>query len=215
LVLALGVPHGALDTVFARNLYGVSGFRGWAFFGAAYFVPAAIVVGLWAGAPLVFLTGFLVVSLVHFSGDPVAGTPFIVRVFYGGAIIILPCLFHWAEVSLIFSLLVGAGPALAVTSTLHAAGWPWLLATLLAASSRLFADRSSAAEIAAVALLAALAPPLIAFTVFFCLMHSARHVLRTFDYFADVSPGLMIASAAGSTRAGDGRLALAAWLRVR
>ncbi len=214
LVLALGVPHGALDTVFARSFYKVSGFRNWVLFGAAYFIPTAMVVGLWVWAPLTFLIGFLLVSLIHFSGDPDAKTPLIVRLLYGGAIIVLPSLFHTQEVSGIFSLLVGAGPAATVASALNAAAWPWLLATMLAASYRLPADLLSAAEIAAVALLATIAPPLIAFTVFFCLMHSARHVLRTFHYFADVSPHLLIASALVSTL-GTLVLAVIAWLWLR
>ena len=214
LVLALGVPHGALDTVFAKNLYKVARFRDWAFFGVVYFMPAVMVVGLWLWAPLIFLAGFLFVSLVHFSGDPKAGTPLIIRLLYGGAIIVLPSLLHAEEVSLIFSLLVGAAAAATITSLLHALAWPWLLATLLSAFYLLPADRLSAAEIAAAALLATIAPPLIAFTVFFCLMHSARHVLRTFEYFADVSPRLLIASAALSTLA-TAPLALIAWFWLR
>ena len=173
-----------------QDLYELRDF-GWAFFGVVCFMPAVMVVGLWLWAPLIFLAGFLFVSLVHFSGDPKAGTPFIIRLLYGGAIIVLPSLLHAEDVSRIFSLLVGVAAAVTVTSALHAIAWPWLLATLLAASYRLPADRLSAAEIAAAALLATIAPPLIAFTVFFCLMHSARHVLRTFEYFAGVSPRLL------------------------
>jgi Brp/Blh family beta-carotene 15,15'-monooxygenase len=198
LVLALGVPHGALDTVFASKFYGVAGLRDWLMFGAIYSILGAMVVGLWIEAPLGFLVGFLAVSLFHFSGDPIAGTPRVIRFFYGGAIIVLPSLFHAQEVSRIFALLVGAAPAATVTSALHAAAWPWLVFTLLAASYRLLTDGLSAGEIAAAALLATIAPPLIAFTIFFCLMHSARHVLRTFEYFADVSPRLILASAAAS-----------------
>ena len=34
------------------------------------------------------------------------------------------------------------------------------------------------ADMAGVAVLSACAPPLVSFTVFFCLMHSLRHLLR-------------------------------------
>jgi len=47
-------------------------------------------------------------------------------------------------------------------------------------------------EMGAVAVLAVLAPPLISFTVFFCAMHSARHILRTIDYSGHTSPGLIL-----------------------
>jgi Brp/Blh family beta-carotene 15,15'-monooxygenase len=210
LVLALGVPHGALDTVFAKHLYKVTGFREWLLFGAIYSIPTAAVVGLWFEAPLGFLVGFLSVSALHFSADPNPGTPRIARIFYGGAIIVLPSLFHAQEASRLFALLIGAASAETVTVSLHAAAWPWLVSTLIAASYRLMTDRLSAAEIAATALLATIAPPLIAFTVFFCLMHSARHVLRTVGYFADVSPRLIL-SAGAASMLGTLGLAAVAW----
>jgi hypothetical protein len=37
----------------------------------------------------------------------------------------------------------------------------------------------TAVELGAVGVLAIVAPPLIAFVVFFCGMHSARHILRS------------------------------------
>ncbi len=214
LVLILGVPHGALDTAFAKNLYNVAGFRDWLLFGVAYFFLAGLVVGLWFCAPILFLIGFLAVSLFHFSGDPSAGTPFFIRLLYGGAIIVLPTLFHAQEVGRIISLLVGTAPAATVTAALHAAALPWLMLTLIAAAFRLSSDSLSAAEIAAAALLATISPPLIAFTVFFCLMHSARHVLRTFAYFSDVSPRLLITSAGASTLGTLG-VAAVAWFGLR
>ncbi len=36
-------------------------------------------------------------------------------------------------------------------------------------------------------MLGLLAPPLIAFTLFFCFMHSARHIVRSMDYFRKYS----------------------------
>jgi Brp/Blh family beta-carotene 15,15'-monooxygenase len=69
-------------------------------------------------------------------------------------------------------------------------------------------------EIAAVAILATFAPPLVAFAVFFCGMHSARHILRTRDYSGPASPKMMLAACLGPM-AGVALLAAAAvlWLR--
>ena len=109
LILFLGVPHGALDTLYARPLYRLKTFGAWIVFGAAYAGLAALVVVLWAMMPLVFLLGFLLVSAFHFSGDPVEGTPVVFRALYGGAIIVFPALIHDKQVTELFSFLAGAG----------------------------------------------------------------------------------------------------------
>ena len=47
LILVLGVPHGALDTIFARQIYGILNLRGWIYFGSIYLLLSALVVGVW------------------------------------------------------------------------------------------------------------------------------------------------------------------------
>lgn len=179
LITALGVPHGALDTLFARELHGVRSITGWCIFTLAYLAPAALVVVLWHYAPAVFLVGFLLVSGVHFSGDPAPGARYFTRIMYGGALILLPLLLHAAEVSALFAFLVGSDIAAPIVYWLGYLSWPWLVGTVIAVVSCLRADWLTALELASVALLALLAPPLLAFTIFFCGMHSARHILRT------------------------------------
>lgn len=197
LIIALGVPHGALDTIFARQLYGVHSVRGWLGFVLLYLVLAALVVGIWLLAPFVFLAGFLVISITHFSGDPGEGTPMPLRVLYGGAIIILPNLLHADEVTRIFSFLVNTGAADRMVWWLHGLALPWAVALVVFALYHLRKDRLTCFEILCVGLLAMIAPPLVAFTVFFCGMHSARHIMRTFDYSGKSSAYLLIASALG------------------
>lgn len=195
LIMVLGVPHGALDTIFAENFYRVDGFGGWVLFTLAYFLPAILVVAVWYAAPTLFLAGFLAISVAHFSGDLSPGTPPVTRLLYGGAVIILPTLLHSAEIGQLFSLLVGPTAAQAVLWWLQGLQWPWLLGLAGMALQRFRADWLSGTEIAALGILAVLAPPLIAFTVFFCFMHSARHILRTFNYFAQTSPDKIRAAA--------------------
>jgi beta-carotene 15,15'-dioxygenase len=197
LIIALGVPHGALDTIFARQLYGVHSVRGWLGFVLLYLVLAALVVGLWLLMPFAFLAGFLVISITHFSGDPCEGTPMPLRILYGGAIIILPNLLHSSEVTRIFSFLVNSDAAERMVWWLHGLAVPWASCLVLAAVYHLRKDWLTCVEIACVGLLAVLAPPLVAFTVFFCGMHSARHIMRTFDYSGKSSAYLLIASALG------------------
>ncbi|UDL93079.1 Brp/Blh family beta-carotene 15,15'-dioxygenase [Lichenihabitans sp. PAMC28606] len=181
-IILLGVPHGALDTVFAQRAYRMSHVGSWATFVVLYFVPVVAVVVLWTVAPLLFLVGFLLISIFHFSGDPAPDTPFLVRLLYGGAIVVLPTLWHADDVTTLFSLLVGSEAAVTMVAILSPLAWPWLVGLGIASLVALRRDGVAAGELAAVTLLATLAPPLPAFTIFFCGMHSARHILRTVYY---------------------------------
>jgi beta-carotene 15,15'-dioxygenase len=195
LIVVLGIPHGALDTLFARRLYGIQTLWGWLGFSVVYLLLAGLVVGLWLVAPAGFLIGFLVISAVHFSGDPAAGTPQISRLLYAGTVLIFPSFFYGAEMSQLFSHLVGRDAAQAVSTGLGWLAWPWLVAICLAVLERLRRDWLTALEITAVSGLALLTPPLVAFTVFFCGMHSARHILRTAEYSGRSEIRLLAAAA--------------------
>ena len=191
-IILLGVPHGALDTIFARQLYGVRTVRGWTGFVVLYCVPFVLVVALWLAAPTLFLIGFLLISAAHFSGDPAEGTRGFSRLLYGGAVIVLPNLRHAGEVSRLFGLLAGTDAAALVTHWLTALALPWLVALAVSALFEARQARRTGLEFLALGLLATVAPPLIAFTVFFCAMHSARHILRTVAYANDAPPRLLL-----------------------
>jgi Brp/Blh family beta-carotene 15,15'-monooxygenase len=195
LIVVLGLPHGALDTLFAHRLYGINTLGGWLRFGGIYLLLSALVVGLWLLQPALFLGGFLVISAAHFSGDPGAGTPSPARTLYGGAIIILPALLHAEDMARLFGLLAGAQPAAILVPWLSLMAWPWLAGLALVLLQRFRADWLTALEMGAVGALATIAPPLVAFVVFFCGMHSARHILRSMDYSGRSSLRRLLAAA--------------------
>lgn len=195
LILVLGVPHGALDTIFASQIYAIDSLRGWICFGSIYLFLSALVVGIWLLQPAIFLLAFLFISAFHFSGDPVEGTPWPTRALYGGAVVILPTALHAVETARLFSLLAGESAAALVMPWLGLLAWPWLGGLILAAIQRSRTDWLTALELVAVAALSVLAPPLLSFTLFFCAMHSARHILRTIDYSAQSSRLFVLAAA--------------------
>ena len=182
LIVLLGIPHGALDPIFARELPQIKSLASWAGFVACYLALAALVVYLWWLAPTVFLVGFLAVSVLHFSGDLASGVNFWERLLYGGAVITLPALWHADEVGRLFALLIGRDAALPVAAGLHQIAWPWLAAVVLVAVRLGRRDWLPALEITAVSMLALTATPMLGFAVFFCGMHSMRHILRTQKY---------------------------------
>lgn len=195
LMFFFGIPHGSLDTVFATNRYGVATARQWLVFLTAYLVAAALVIGLWQLAPAIFLPFFLLISMLHFSGDPAPALPWAYRLVYGGAVIVLPTLLHADAVRALFAYLVGADVAATIVRPLHAIAGDWLLATVLAVLHAARTDVPESLALACTGVLAVIADPLLAFAVFFCAMHSVRHILRTADD-AGESPRRLLARAA-------------------
>ena len=181
LVLLLGMPHGAFDVVIARQLFAVADAKGWALFSVGYVGLSAAVVGFWIVAPAIFLCAFLIVSAWHFGGDPEAGASMLRRVLYGGAVIVLPALLHGAELQRLLGLVAGSASAAFVMPVLSQLAIPWLTATALACALHARTSRLAACESAALAALALVAPPLVAFSAYFCAMHSPRHILRTLE----------------------------------
>jgi Brp/Blh family beta-carotene 15,15'-monooxygenase len=81
---------------------------------------------------------------------------------------------------------------------------------LVATAERCRRDRLTALEFAAVGILAFVAPPLLAFTLFFCGMHGARHILRSFSYSGRDSWRL-VSLAASLPMLGVGLASAGAW----
>lgn len=196
LVLVLGVPHGALDPIFARQLFAVRGLAAWTVFVGAYVGLALLVISFWLLTPTAFLIFFLVVSTLHFSGDPVPNTPWLTRLMYGGAVIVLPVLNHAPEMTRLFGFFVDANAAERFVSTLRFLAWPWVVGIAWSVLVMFRRDWLTALELLSYSLLVLVVPPLLSFTVFFCLMHSARHALRTQRYARLSWRQLLLTSAA-------------------
>jgi Brp/Blh family beta-carotene 15,15'-monooxygenase len=195
LIIVLGIPHGALDTIFAYRLYMIRSPWEWLSFGVIYIFLAALVVCLWAYIPVLFLVGFLLISVAHFSGDLTSGISPVSRVLYAGSIIIFPTFLHASEITQLFAQLVGHAAAQLVVPYLTWLAWPWLLGTIFAIVVCARRNVLTSIEIFSVSLLAISVPPLFAFTVFFCGMHSARHIIRTFIYSGQSSWRVLMVAA--------------------
>ena len=216
LLSLLGMPHGALDAVFGRKLFGIKSYSGWAAFALFYVGLSTAVVGVWFFLPTPFLCAFLLVSALHFGGDPAANTSTVVRCLYGGAVIVLPALWHGPELEHLLGLVAGPTSAAWVAPVLQQLATPWLAATLMGcvwqARSARFMGRETALEMAALAALSVAATPLVSFTVYFCAMHSPRHILRTVSSLPAIEARSALRLALWPTLAVFAVMALGGWL---
>ena len=186
LIFFLGLPHGAFDVIFAQRLYRLVSLGQWVVFCLAYVALAAAVVGFWWLLPSVFLTAFLLVSAFHFSGDLDVGAPAVLRFWYAASMLIFPAWFHEADVARLFGALVAGDFAGQMASVLHSLALPWCVGLGITLVVQWRTHWLTLLEVLSVSLLAMAAPPLFGFAVFFCLMHSARHALRTRAYAAEL-----------------------------
>lgn len=176
-IVALGVPHGSLDLVIAKEFFNLKGAQAWIGFLSSYVFKAALIVVFWQFLPSWVLLLFLVQSVRHFSNDLNPHIPPIIRLLYGGAIIILPALFYQEDIKILYGYLIGASTAEYFVTLSYYLAFPWLLGLL---SSAWYIRKNAfftCVEIVAVTALAIIVRPLVAFTIYFCLMHSTRHVI--------------------------------------
>ncbi len=174
-VAVTGLPHGALDPWVAWRVGLWRGRWGFVAFNLAYVAIAALVIAAWRLAPGPSLALFLAISAWHFAGDWRADLPRWARAVAGSALLALPA-WRWpAQVDASFALLAGADGS--VIAGWLAAAAPWLAAGMAAvALVALRRSRATAIELTAVAVLALLLPPLVYFIVYFCALHSLRHL---------------------------------------
>ena len=179
LVTVLGLPHGALDPFVARAAFGLTDRAGMAAFLSLYAALAGLVAVLWWLAPFEMLLLFLAISALHFSLDWRSAAPWPLRILLGGAVIVLPCLNHAAEVAEIFRLLADDTRTEGVIGLLSAVAPAWALA--LTAGSVWLLRRAAWAACEGIVLVAAglLLPPLLFFVLYFCGLHSPRHLIDT------------------------------------
>ena len=181
-IFFLGVPHGALDPIFAKQLLSVSSWKSWSLFIFVYVVLALVMLVFWVLLPLLFMIVFLCLSVLHFSRDLDNTAPRLTKLLYGSAVIFLPTLLHYDAMVNLFTLILNPDDGLRIVNFLYAIAFPHLILLIAAILYESYRNIFQAIELFSVSLLAIFAHPLLSFTLFFCGMHSLRHILRTQNY---------------------------------
>ena len=186
-VVIFGLPHGALDLALVQ---GASRGSRTALLGAAilYLIASALVLLVWMSAPVAALFAFLAIAVIHFGlGDTeeLHGARRAVEVVArGGFAVIAPLVFHPQTTRDLFALLVGPASAsqldaaLAIVAT--PATWLWIACLVVALAWRTIQRApgwiSAVLELLLTTAIFAVFHPLAAFLLYFCFVHSVRHI---------------------------------------
>ena len=180
MIAVLGVPHGALDPWIAKSLGFQETARNRILFLLTYLATAALVVSVWIAAPATSLLVFLVISALHFSGDwknkKMGGFHWLA----GALLLLMPIGFQTESTAQIFQSISGAkGYELAYSLAVP----EWLISCLifvLIVGYGIHRKWRVVGEFFGLYFLAHYTPPLVYFAIYFCLLHSPRHLTEIF-----------------------------------
>jgi beta-carotene 15,15'-dioxygenase len=189
LLLLMGLPHGALDIELLLSGVSSPG-RGW--LAGSLLVYVGVVLGMlvfWWAAPAAALVALLGLSAYHFGGDWSGLDSPVRRLIVGSALLCAPTLAHAPAVAQIFSWLVPGDAASAIAGAMRAAAVLVVLGAAWIVGSRWRSDRYQCEEIIVVSIAAAVLQPLTFFTIYFCALHSTRHLVHVREKLSDRNTG--------------------------
>ena len=190
LILTIGVSHGSLDHVKGKKLFNILNINNIAIFYFLYILVAILVIIIWVITPFISLIIFLLVASYHFGKED---TQFLINensyfnqlLFFlkGLLIIIAPIFFHFNETIAIFKLLLVDNEIFYSILEFIEVNKILPIAIILSSLSSicLFLRKFEIKKFTifldyfSILVLNYYLTPLVAFTVYFCFLHSIRH----------------------------------------
>ena len=190
LILTIGVSHGSLDHVKGKRLFNILNIKKISIFYFSYILIAILVIIIWTIIPFISLMIFLLVASYHFGKED---TQFLINensyfnqllfFFKGLLIIIAPMFFHFEETVAIFKLLLVDNEIFYSTLEFIEVNKILPIAIILSSLSSIFLFLRKFEikkfivffDYFSILVLNYYLTPLVAFTVYFCFLHSIRH----------------------------------------
>ncbi|MDA7464960.1 Brp/Blh family beta-carotene 15,15'-dioxygenase [Candidatus Pelagibacter ubique] len=192
LILSIGISHGALDNQKGKRLIKLYNINNIYYFYLIYLTIAVTIITIWLLAPTLSLIIFLVVAAYHFGKEDTeflitkkSNIDIILYFLKGILIIIAPLMFHFVETINIFKLLLIQNESfylfLNFIENNYIISFIFLISLLTniyfflkdfkLVNLLIFFDFTS------ILILNYFFTPLVAFTLYFCFLHSFRHSL--------------------------------------
>ena len=192
LIFSIGVSHGSLDHLKGKKLIKILKIENILVFYLIYILIALTVIVLWTITPSISLLIFLVVAAYHFGKEDtqflVIENSFLIQFlfFFKGTLVILaPLYFHFDETISIFKLLLVDNENFYKSLSFIETNKILLIGMILSTFSSviLFAKKFEIKKFTifldffSILILNYYFSPLLAFTVYFCFLHSIRHII--------------------------------------
>ena len=181
-ISVIGISHGALDHIKGFNLMKIYNIQNKFLFFPIYIIISLLIIILWMLVPLLTLLSFLVVASYHFGKEDCSVGNFIKIRFEnllyflkGSLVIIAPLTFHTSETLEIFQIL-NVNIIIPNENFLYGL----ILISLIANIVIIYRSNNTGfflADWLTVLSLNIFLSPLVAFTIYFCFLHSVRHSL--------------------------------------
>jgi len=190
LILSVGISHGSLDNLKGKKLFQIYGINNPNIFYLIYIFIAITIIILWVVIPMLSLMIFLIVASYHFGKEDtqfliIENSYFNQSLFLikGSLIILAPMYFHFNETVSIFKLLLIDNESfykfLNFIETNKILFYGIILATLsniiLFTKNFEFKKFTIFFDYFSILIINYYFSPLIAFTIYFCFLHSIRH----------------------------------------
>ena len=183
LILIIGISHGSLDNIKGKKLVQILGFKSISIFYLAYIFVCIITIYLWFLFPKFLLFLFLIVAAFHFGKED---SEFInkkknfelVYLFKGSIVITSPLLFHKYETLSIFKTLNFdiSENILINNEILYLLIFFSFFSNIVLSKNKNFDLKTILfLDFFSVLILNYFLNPIIAFTTYFCFLHSIRH----------------------------------------
>ena len=189
LIISIGISHGAMDNFKANKLLKIYKIKNKTIFFIIYILISAFIILIWSLYTSFTLVFFLLVASYHFGREDTAflheGNSNFDQFLYlikGSLIVFSPLFFHFDETLKIFEILFLSEKALIILENEH-----WIINVCISLSVLgyfyfVYQNKFKDFEILFLDMLSILIlnyifNPLIAFTIYFCLLHSIRHII--------------------------------------